>query len=83
MPKRKPDPAEGVEQGQGAGAGARERKTTSVRISADLARFISIITSTSGEEAADILDPIIRGPIERRYAELIQKLSEELKHKGK
>jgi hypothetical protein len=55
------------------------RPTAVVRVEADLARMLSIISTATGEDISDILSPQIRPFVERRYAEVVQKLGQEIK----
>jgi hypothetical protein len=57
-----------LEEAAGGGGGAK-KGTAPVRIDADLARLLAIISSAAGEDAADI---------ERRYAEMVRQLGKEI-----
>jgi hypothetical protein len=52
--------------------------TTTVRIAADLARMLSIISSALGEDVSEILSPHIRPFVEARYAEVVKQLGQEI-----
>lgn len=56
-----------------------QNKTTAVRIQADLARMLGIISKATNEDVSDILSPQIRSFVERRYAEVVRQLGKEVK----
>jgi hypothetical protein len=58
-----------------------KKATAVVRIDADLARMLNIISTATGEDVSDILSPQARPYIEKRYAEVVQQLGKEVKGK--
>lgn len=61
---------------------AVEKKPTAVvRIEADLVRMLGIISSATGQDVAEIISPLLRSPVERRYSEVVQQLGKELKER--
>jgi hypothetical protein len=59
--------------------GPGRKPTAVVRVEADLARMLSIISTATGEDISDILSPLVRAHVERRYAEVVRQLGQEIK----
>jgi len=59
-----------------------KQPTDVVRVEADLARMLAIISTATGESISDIISPILRPLVSRRYEEVVRQLGEEVK-KGK
>jgi hypothetical protein len=58
-----------------------KKATAVVRIEADLARMLNIISTATSVDVSDILSPQVRAYVEKRYAEVIQLLGKEIKGK--
>ncbi len=57
-----------------------ERKpTASIRVEADLAQMLTIITTVTKENTSDIISPLIRSAVEKRYDEMVKRLAQERK----
>ncbi len=56
-----------------------KKETALIRVDADLARKLSIISATDGEDIASIVSPLIRAKVEQRYADSVRKLGEDVK----
>src|SRR5262245_29216469 len=68
MPKKRKAPA-GAEPPKG---------TAAVRVESDLARMIAVIAAVSGEAASDIISPILRPAVGRRYRDVARQLGREV-----
>ncbi len=68
--------------------GSGDTKAKMVRLSNDLAGMISWIVKLEGGTASQLLDPLIRGPIQARYAKIkpqvekIKRAQEEARQNG-
>jgi hypothetical protein len=52
--------------------------TAAVRVEADLVRMLNVICAVTGEFASDILSPLVRSHVERRYKEVVRQLGKEV-----
>lgn len=57
-------------------------KTEPVRLKADLVHKVQVICAHSKIAAADLLDPLVRPFVERRYKEVAKKISAEADEKS-
>ncbi len=69
MAKSKKSPEEAPEPTPGTGT---------VRIDADLARMLTVISIRRGESVAELLSPHIRSWVERLYKEVVQEMHDEI-----
>jgi len=53
--------------------------TGTIRVHSDLARMLAIIATATDQDTADFVSPLIRSAVERRYAEVVRQLGQQIK----
>lgn len=76
MPRKRNDSS-----AEGAGASPRAQGTDVVRIDADIVQQINIIIAAEGGSTAQLLSPLLRAPIAKKFAEVVKRLAAEQEQK--
>ncbi len=54
--------------------------TETVRMYSSLVKLARMLAAYEGKELSDVLSDVIEGPLKKRYAEMLKRLTEEKKH---
>jgi hypothetical protein len=54
-----------------------KKQTSLIRVDADLARWLAIISTATGQDIAAIVSPILRPHVVRLHADAVRKIAEE------